>query len=221
MSIPNINKKFGIYHKKNREMLIPLAIKKYVILKFIAETNSSVIVSAKVRKSKVKYAIKCIPISFFNRHEDEWKIMTDSNHPNIIKCIDYFKFPSDYPRFFVIVMPLAYRDLVRYITDKRGVYEPFACIIMREILSAVQYLHINNIIHQDLKCDNIFIMEETENGPRAVLGDFGLSIRCNGSYVDCFPVGTTIYSAPELLVENDKDLYGISFKDQKVKCLFS
>lgn len=223
MSIHDITKRLQIYWQSNKEMRIPSFLNKYEIAKKIAETEFCVVVSAQIKKSTTKYAIKCIPLNFYRKHQNEIEIITKISHPNIIQCIDSFQYPSkkgEKPRLFAIVMPCASSDLVGRIRFGGYIEEPIACKIMHEILSAIKYLHDNNIIHRDLKCDNIFVMQDDADGIRIAIGDFGLSIWGDGSPINGLPVGTALYAPPELLIQNKESVFGISFNNHKVTCLF-
>ena len=221
MSNKDITKDLGIYWPQNKKMKIPRILDKYTILKRIAETNSAVVVSAKMKKSSTKFAIKCIPIDFYENYKNEMDFFAVNTHPNIIECIESFKYPPTKARFYAIVMPCAIRDMVKYLEFHHYIEEPLACTIMREILSAVQYFHARDIIHRDLKCDNIFIMEENLDGLRIAIGDFGLAVHCNGSSINGIPSGTIVYAPPEILVKNKDKAFGIGFNNHKVTCLFS
>lgn len=67
--------------------------------------------------------------------------------------------------------------------------------IIREICSALQYIHSKQIVHRDLKPGNILI---TYNGNNVKLIDFGLS-DCDDYDILKLPAGTRYYLAPEVL----------------------
>ncbi|CAG2172730.1 unnamed protein product, partial [Oppiella nova] len=76
-----------------------------------------------------------------------------------------------------------------------------SCEILRQILESVQYLHELNpqIIHRELKPENILIAENVRNGRFVKLGDFGLAgehVVANQSHSK--DKGTPNYRAPEL-----------------------
>ena len=59
----------------------------------------------------------------------------------------------------------------------------------------VQYLHLNGIMHRDIKCLNVFI-----NDKRIIkLGDMGVSKMGSAIAMQGTRVGTPLYLAPELV----------------------
>lgn len=69
--------------------------------------------------------------------------------------------------------------------------------IIKELCSALQYIHSKQIVHRDLKPANILI---THNGNNVKLIDFGLS-DCDDYDILKVPAGTRYYLAPEVLEE--------------------
>ncbi|KAA6381598.1 MAG: putative AGC family protein kinase, partial [Streblomastix strix] len=91
-------------------------------------------------------------------------------------------------------------DLRKYITNMREsgteISNRKAFELIAQITSAVHQLHINNIIHGDLKPENVLVMKDY----RVKLSDFGLArkIEEGRDYLTAMG-GTTFYLGPELL----------------------
>lgn len=83
---------------------------------------------------------------------------------------------------------------------------------MKKLFQAINHCHDNGIVHRDLKPENIMLKTDDEDLSVAdiKLIDFGLCkiLQFNtkhNKYADCHItgiVGTTYYTAPEVLVEN-------------------
>ncbi len=72
--------------------------------------------------------------------------------------------------------------------------------LLRGIASGMSYLHSNNIVHRDLKCENV-LLDQGGTIPKII--DFGLSRRLenadNRTLNLTMNIGTPIYLAPEVI----------------------
>lgn len=73
--------------------------------------------------------------------------------------------------------------------------------VMNQLIDAVSYMHANQVVHRDLKPDNVMI---TRNGENVKLIDFGLADRDQYANLKQ-PSGTPGYMAPEQNAERDTD----------------
>lgn len=72
---------------------------------------------------------------------------------------------------------------------------------MRDMLSAVHYLHERGIVHRDLKLENFLFEDHHANSP-LILIDFGLSKHFARDEKLTQKVGSCYYTAPEVLNGN-------------------
>jgi serine/threonine protein kinase len=70
--------------------------------------------------------------------------------------------------------------------------------ILRQILKGIDALHRANVIHRDVKCENV-LLESDADHPKIKICDFGLSkLNRGGEPISCLFCGTAEYAAPEL-----------------------
>lgn len=89
-------------------------------------------------------------------------------------------------------------DLETLIKKERGINESVASTIIGKILMALKYMHDQNLIHRDIKSENILFADNQV--PR--LGDFGLTVTI-GDQSDSI-AGTPYYMAPESTYKDAK-----------------
>ena len=66
--------------------------------------------------------------------------------------------------------------------------------IFRQIINGLEAIHANNIIHRDIKCDNIFLSKKKGGSFVCKIGDFGFAkVIHDTTKTNC---GTTLYMAP-------------------------
>ncbi|XP_036448041.1 caM kinase-like vesicle-associated, like [Colossoma macropomum] len=128
--------------------------------------------------------------------KNEIMILKMVNHPNILKLIDAFETRKE---FYIIQELATGGDVFDWILDQGNYTERDAANVIRQVLEAVAYLHSLNIVHRNLKLENLMYYTEN-NHNKVVLRDFYLSRFENGSITE--PCGTPEYLAPEVVARH-------------------
>lgn len=76
------------------------------------------------------------------------------DHPNVVRIFECFQ--DDF-NFHIVTEYCKEGDLIQYIIKEQGISEETAAYIMKQVLSAVAYCHERNVVHRDLKAENILI----------------------------------------------------------------
>jgi calcium-dependent protein kinase len=118
------------------------------------------------------------------------------DHPNIIRLYEVY----DYENFYFVVLEYCEGgELFHAIKKKKRYSEREAKGILRQLLSAVAYMHGLGIVHRDLKPENIVI--ESSQEARIKIIDFGSAVKAGPEEVLRKRVGSPYYMAPEVLME--------------------
>ena len=123
---------------------------------------------------KQKYATKKIDKKFVSRPkakkylDNEILILKEVDHPNIIKLYEV----KETTQFFYLIMELCNGGslsdrLEEHIKKyKRPFSEETVQYLMKQIMSAINYLHLKNILHRDIKLDNILVNFDNDEDKR-------------------------------------------------------
>jgi serine/threonine-protein kinase len=139
----------------------------------------------------------------------EAKLLWHIHHYALPTLRDFIQCPDD---SFVLVMTYVEgKDLYKIVEKDypRGIHPEHVCWMMQRMLNAMHYLHYNNIIHGDIKPQNIIIKPKEH---LAVLVDYGLSTLRPGRMTRC-PGYTPAFAAPEQLAGKppipETDIFGL------------
>ncbi|XP_078676043.1 serine/threonine-protein kinase D1-like isoform X6 [Branchiostoma floridae x Branchiostoma belcheri] len=153
------------------------------------------------RKSGRQVAIKVIDkLRFPTKQETQLKnevsILRSINHPGIVRLERMFETPE---RVFVVMEKLKGDMLEMILSSQKGrLNERVTKFLVTQILVALKYLHSKNIVHCDLKPENVLLSSDNAF-PQVKLCDFGFARIIGEKSFRRSVVGTPAYLAPEVL----------------------
>lgn len=96
-------------------------------------------------------------------------------------------------------------DLLNYVRKRRRLKEDLAKYFFKQIIEALHYIHQKNIVHRDIKLDNILLDHEGN----VKICDFGVSKLVRPGELMTEQCGTPAYIAPEILLDKGYKGYGV------------
>uniref|UniRef100_A0A8C5GMA2 Serine/threonine-protein kinase n=1 Tax=Gouania willdenowi TaxID=441366 RepID=A0A8C5GMA2_GOUWI len=160
-----------------------------------------IVYGGKHRKSGRDVAIKVIdkmrfPTKQESQLRNEVAILQNLHHPGIVNLECMFETPE---RVFVVMEKL-HGDMLEMIlsSEKSKLPERITKFLVTQILVALRHLHFKNIVHCDLKPENV-LLASAEPFPQVKLCDFGFARIIGEKSFRRSVVGTPAYLAPEVL----------------------
>ena len=115
-----------------------------------------------------EYALKVVEITAKTREEAvrqinalkaEIGVLKKLSHENIVKYYS-FDISSDSKQVEIVLEYAKRGSLRQYFLERGHLEEREAAAMTAQILKGLKHLHEQNIVHRDLKCANILIMED-------------------------------------------------------------
>ena len=131
----------------------------------------------------------------------ETELMKRFNHKNITKILEVF---NDEEYMLIIMEYINGGNLFSFVKKRRKLSEKMAKFLFRQIILGIQHIHSKNVVHRDIKLENLLI--DFNNNVK--ICDFGIGRVLNSEdeilYDKC---GTPMYMAPEIILANKEKGY--------------
>src|ERR1700686_3480805 len=194
----------------------------------VGRGGMGIVYCARDKRLKREIAIKVLPPELSFRADIRQRFLREAetaaqlNHPNIVPIYTV----EERDNLVYFVMAYIKGDNLGQRLQQRGPIAPVEVRrILREVADALSYAHNRNVIHRDIKPDNIIIDEETGRAmvtalgiARALtdIGDSGLNARG-------MPIGTPADMPPEQsagdsAIDGRSDLYSLGVVGYQMLC---
>jgi serine/threonine protein kinase len=202
-----------MFSKKDSEQ-IPEYISHYKILCRLGRGGMGDIYKAIQDPLNRVVALKVLPPRFGRDEEfaKRFKIEADAiarlQHQNIVSLYEYGE--ENGFRYFAMQF-VDGMDLSRHIAERRDMPVEEIIDFSKQICRGLRYAHANNVVHRDIKPQNILI----DKSDVVKLSDFGIAKIFSGSDITMtgFTLGTPEYMSPEQAlgknIDHQTDLYSL------------
>ena len=194
----------------------------------VGRGGMGIVYCARDKRLKREIAIKVLPPELSFRADIRQRFLREAetaaqlNHPNIVPIYTVEE------RYNLVYFVMAYikGDNLGVRLQQHGPLPPVEVRrILKEVADALAYAHNRNVIHRDIKPDNIIIDEETG---RAMVTDFGIARALTDSgdsrlTATGMAIGTPAYMSPEQsagdrAIDGRSDLYSLGVVGYQMLC---
>jgi len=194
----------------------------------IGRGGMGIVYCARDKRLKREIAVKVLPPELSFRADIRQRFLREAetaaqlNHPNIVPIYTV----EERDNLVYFVMAYIKGDNLGQRLQQHGPIPPVEVRrILREVADALAYAHHRNVIHRDIKPDNIILDEETG---RAMVTDFGIARALTDSgdsrlTATGMAIGTPAYMSPEQsagdqAIDGRSDLYSLGVVGYQMLC---
>ena len=194
----------------------------------IGRGGMGIVYCARDKRLKREIAVKVLPPELSFRADIRQRFLREAetaaqlNHPNIVPIYTV----EERDNLVYFVMAYIKGDNLGQQLQQHGPMPPVEVRrILREVADALSYAHHRNVIHRDIKPDNIILDEETG---RAMVTDFGIARALTDSgdsrlTATGMAIGTPAYMSPEQsagdqAIDGRSDLYSLGVVGYQMLC---
>lgn len=125
----------------------------------------------------------------------EFEMLTKLDHPNLIKAYEMFE---DEENYYIITDLYKGGDLFDRVQVEGPLSEADVAIVVHRLLCGIHYCHQKNIVHRDLKLENVLIHDGNLSNVKII--DFGLAKQWknNSKPLDEI-IGSPSYISPQII----------------------
>ena len=146
-------------------------------LQILEEDKNSIVYKGKSTINYKEYAIKVIPQNLFDKYKNEIEFCIKANHPNIVKCFNYFQEEGN----TYIIMELMEKDLEKfydyYFNYGLKIQTNILLKIINQSLYALEYI-CNKNQSRNIRLKNIFI-DENFNIKIGIMSIYSMYVPCS------------------------------------------
>eukprot|EP00252_Welwitschia_mirabilis_P016590 TRINITY_DN3663_c0_g1_i2.p1 TRINITY_DN3663_c0_g1~~TRINITY_DN3663_c0_g1_i2.p1 ORF type:complete len:352 (+),score=72.66 TRINITY_DN3663_c0_g1_i2:691-1746(+) len=184
----------------------PPIVEDYTVSKQIGFGSFSFVWLARHKHKGHEVAIKEIPTERLNKKLQESllseiEILQKINHPNITRLHET---KEEQGRIYLVLEYCVGGDLSSYISHHGKVSESKARHFMRQLAAGLRVLREHNLIHRDLKPQNLLLSSCDENAVLKI-ADFGFARPLQPQGLAETLCGSPLYMAPEIMQSQKYD----------------
>ncbi|OZJ01844.1 hypothetical protein BZG36_04943 [Bifiguratus adelaidae] len=165
----------------------------------VGQGASGSVYVAKHIATNSKVAIKQMDLAHQSRKElivNEILVMKESQHPNMVNYLDAYLVKGD----LWVIMEFMEGGALTDVIENNTMDERQIATICLETTKGLHHLHVNNIIHRDIKSDNILLNSQGQ----VKLSDFGFCAKLTEQKNKrATMVGTPYWMAPEVVKQKE------------------
>ena len=193
-----------------------IQIDNLILEKLLGKGNFGEVHLTRIEGDNKLYATKIYDRAKIENTSDAFKYLTDEinilntlKHPNIVKFIQVKKTKNHY---YIVMEYCNGGELEKALEKYQIKYgKPFSeeivQYLMRQIISAFKYMHGNNVMHRDIKLENMLLNFETENDKKNLnmmkatvkIIDFGFACRIGKDELTYTTIGNPMNMSPIML----------------------
>lgn len=152
---------------------------RYEIHKKVGRGSQAIVSSALDKRLQVPVALKIFQKKMMSFSDliaayQEYSILSEFNHPNVVKTLGYFE-DNDYIIIINELMTQDVRSIIRGFgasIDENNIQE-----IFYQMLRTIDHCHHLDIVHRDVKLENFLIDIDCQDKLVVKLNDFGIACR--------------------------------------------